>query len=73
MSDLAKEVDYFHVKVKLCVIVVIEILIDYFVHVALSVVDEVGNVGLGYCFEVGLCEVKSSERFVLHGVSVRQG
>ena len=70
MSDLAKEVDYVHVKVELCVIVVVEILIDHFIHVALSVVDEIGNVGLGYCIEVALCEVKSFERFIYHGVSV---
>ena len=70
MSELAKEVDYVHVRVELCVIVIIEILVDYFVHVALSVMDEIGNVGLGYLIEVGLCKVKGSERFILHGVSV---
>tara|TARA_B100002019_G_scaffold290046_1_gene306913 strand:- start:1091 stop:1312 length:222 start_codon:yes stop_codon:yes gene_type:complete len=73
MSDLAKEVDYVHVKIKLSVIVIIEILIDNLIHIALSVVDEIGNIGLGYCIEVALCEVKGFERFILHGVSARQG
>ena len=69
MSELAKEVYYVHVQVKLCVIVFVEILIDNFVHVALSVMDEISNVGLGYCTEIALCKVKAFERFIYHVVS----
>ncbi len=69
MSDLAKKVDYFHVKVELSIIVVVEILVDHFIHIILSIVDKVGHIRLGYFIKVGLSKVKSSERFILHDFS----
>ena len=70
MSELAKEVDYFHVKVKLCVIVVVQVLIDNLIHITLSIVYKVGYVGLGYLVVIGLCKVKSVKRFIFHVFSV---
>ena len=66
MSELAKEVDYFHVKVKLVNIMVIEVLIYYFVTFFFLVVYKESNVVLRYGVKVKSSVFIEEERFIFH-------
>jgi len=73
MSELACEVNQFHVKVKLKSVMVIEILVYYFVTLIFLVVDKESNVVVRYSAEVKRGVLIEEESFIFHGVSVRQG
>ena len=51
---LTKEVDYNHVKVKLLIIMIIEVLVNHFVCVVLSIVDKEAYMSILHAVEVAL-------------------